>query len=202
MAAVASQEKTKKPIVPRSPKKKSTEVDVVNLREDSRYFVDMSVPLTGFNPSDLYGTGMADTYLNTVLKHAGATVTLRLYQYCDGEKKVHAGDGGAFTLPDDHGDHKGLASLACTIAKLWYLGAWYGVSPDAYAKFVEEAGKSDKTIAPNEAYMVSAAAYENGLLWGLTGGHVPGAKPTGFGSWANKPAPIPPTPTGEYEETV
>jgi hypothetical protein len=167
-------------------------------RLDTRYFIDMSVPLTGFNPIDLYGTAMAEDYLRTLVGRVGKTQTHALYQWCDGEKKK---PGSTVKLPD--GDNYAiLRAVARALTKMWYVGAWYGLPTKEYAR-LEAAGKQQgETIAANEAFMVSPQAYVSGLVWKLGGGHPPGANPTGFGSWEQPPAAIPPVPTGEYEETA
>ncbi|GAA0511499.1 hypothetical protein A8924_4687 [Saccharopolyspora erythraea NRRL 2338] len=179
----------------RTPKKNSSEVTKDHFLSDSRYFVDMSVPLTGFDPIDLQATGMTELFLRTLVAHAGPTPALQLFKHCAEAKKQHS---TPFKLPAE----ADLAELACAVTKMWYLGAWYGVSAHAYAKLTAKAAANGEKPAPNEQYMVSADSYVEGLLWRLTGGHVPGAKPTGFGSWAKAPAPIAPTPTGPYKETA
>ncbi|MCX2729276.1 hypothetical protein OOZ19_03415 [Saccharopolyspora sp. NFXS83] len=183
----------------RPAKKKPEQVEVKDLREDPRYFIDMSVPLSGFDPLALQGTGMTELYLRVALEHSGSAVLLQLYRHCATEREEKKKDPNRdFRLPEA----RHVSAVACAIAKMWYLGAWYGFSAQVYAVLVEEAGKTAERLAPNEPYMVSPDAYVNGLLWQLTGGHVPGAKPPGFGSWAKRPVPIPPTPTGPYEETI
>lgn len=84
-----------------------------------------------------------------------------------------------------------LADAARAVLKMWYVGAWYGLTAAGEAK-LREAEKADpQGAAVNEAFMVSPDAYANGLVWKLSGGHPPGVKPTGLGSWAAPPAPIP-----------
>jgi hypothetical protein len=63
-------------------------------------------------------------------------------------------------------NHVNLGPIAKNIIRLWYLGTWQ---------------KDKSTI------VVSAKAYQEGLIWKVMHTHPPGAKQPGFGSWSDLP---------------
>ncbi|TJZ54658.1 hypothetical protein FCH28_13540 [Streptomyces piniterrae] len=162
----------------------------------------MSVPLTGFSPEDLYATGMVEEYQRTLIARIGAQRAADLYRHYR-KKKQEA--NAKSPVPDElpwptATDDPILADAARAVVKMWYVGAWYGLSPAAEAKLREAEKTKPQGVAPNEAFMVSPEAYLNGLVWKVSGGHPPGGKPPGYGSWQSPPVPIPAPATGSYEE--
>ncbi|KQX50761.1 hypothetical protein ASE09_11965 [Streptomyces sp. Root66D1] len=131
-------------------------------------FVELSVELTGFDTRELRATGMVDAYRDVLRTHATAE------EY---ERLVAAAAEGAFAsepVGESAGESPGdpvppdVAELAEAITRLWYTGVWPGLAGEA-------------------AFLVSARAYAEGLVWRTFGGRAPGAAPQGFGSWAEKP---------------
>jgi hypothetical protein len=78
------------------------------MTERTRRFVELSVGLTGFSPTELQGTGMVDVYVQTV-EEAGVLDEL-------------------LAAEEPSGD------AARDVILLWYCGTWRGrtVSADAY----------------------------------------------------------------------
>jgi hypothetical protein len=167
-------------------------------------FVAFSAEATAFSPVDLWGTGQAAGYLATVQEEAGDQILRDLLEAaCPGPAA-----GQVFT------DEK-LGPLARNIIKLWYSGVWYELPTQWAARFgapvkavpaqrrpgqqgvagyalsdskgpLEQQGRQ-RTPARTASYVVSAAAYTEGLLWRAIGAHPQGAKAPGYGSWAVPP---------------
>ncbi|MDV9187424.1 hypothetical protein R6L23_04180 [Streptomyces sp. SR27] len=124
-------------------------------------FVTLSVELTGFDTRELWATGMVDDYRDVLRTHAGAERYARLVAAA--AEGVFAWECPSGRVPPD------VAELAEALTCLWYTGVWPGLDGEA-------------------AFLVSARAYAEGLVWRTFGGAAPGAAPRGFGSWAEKPA--------------
>lgn len=128
-------------------------------------FLDISAVLTGFSPIELLGTGMLDTYFNTVAAHTNPDVVTFFYQ--EAERILSIGDPAKIhaeiktnLLPK--GCYRGLAQ---NIITMWYMGTW-----------------NDNPV--------SAQAYVQGLVWEASETHPPGAKQPGYDSWSKPPIKI------------
>ncbi|WP_447002255.1 hypothetical protein ACRAKI_21230 [Saccharothrix isguenensis] len=169
--------------------------------EKLREFVKFSATVTGFSEFDLWGTGQAEAYYETVVDQEGP----------DAIQNAIFSDPCA--VPAD--------PVVQSIIKLWYVGVWYG--PDLAGRVDVAAwtapGRSGaKPAAPDDSqpeenqpwhavsgqgqpgedrahatdgrkalFVVSPEAYTEGLLWRAIGAHPSGAKAPGYGSWANPP---------------
>lgn len=140
-------------------------------------FLALSAEITAFTTFDLLGTGMADAYLKAVIDVVGeATVEQLLDAW---ERVRRAGPDLEENLRREiFGDEK-LGPIARNIIKLWYIGTWYQLP---YA-WTQTFGALEKDVT----FVVSPAAYVEGLLWPAIGSHPPGAKAPGYGSWATPP---------------
>ena len=145
-------------------------------------FKAMSAAFTGFDEATLQGTGMNETYLDTVV----TSLNLEIVEELTGLYVALA--------VEFEGDEKGLtralrhrifakpkwAPLAQNIIQLWYTGTWTQMSyawTQAYGPFF-----------PNDmTKIVSSQAYKQGLMWKAVGAHPMGAKQEGFASWAYPP---------------
>lgn len=140
-------------------------------------FLALSIELTGYSKFILEGTGQADEYLAAAVKTVGNPIVEELLaQYAAGTK-----------LPRNRkeelrreilGDEK-LGPVARNIIKMWYIGIWEPLP----SRWIECYGP----IEINSGFMVSAAAYREGLLWLTIGANPPGAKAIGYGAWALPP---------------
>lgn len=175
-------------------------------------FVAFSAEATAFSTIDLWGTGQAADYLATVREEAGEDILRELLA------AAQPGCVDGDTLADEK-----LGPLARNIIKLWYSGVWYELPAQWAARFgapvkavpaprrpgqqgmapralpdskgpLEQQGRQ-RTPARTASFVVSAAAYTEGLLWRAIGAHPSGAKAPGYGSWA-----VPPVIEGYEDE--
>ena len=174
----------------------------VTTEEELREFVRFSAIVTGFSEFDLWGTGQAEAYYETVMAQEGPEAL----------RRAISSDPSA--VPAD--------PVVKSIIKLWYVGVWYGpeltgrvdvaawtapgrsgakpavpddsrpeeslpgqAAPGEQQAGEDRAGGSEDRTPP---FVVSPDAYTEGLLWRAIGAHPSGAKAPGYGSWANPPA--------------
>ncbi|MFC1412820.1 hypothetical protein ACEZCY_27900 [Streptacidiphilus sp. N1-12] len=154
-------------------------------------FLLLSVDLTAFEESDLLGTGLARQYLAKLRATCGDKVVAALL---DAHRAARADAGGAAAGDDSTPLDRArldralrhrifsddcLGPVARNVIKLWYAGMWYGLP----AGWIDTYGAH--TAA--ETSTVTAASYQEGLLWRAIGANPPGAKAPGYGSWARPP---------------
>ncbi|MEU9207286.1 hypothetical protein AB0D27_04880 [Streptomyces sp. NPDC048415] len=154
-------------------------------------FLSLSVDLTAFEETALLGTGMADQYLAKVRAACGDEVVVALLDAYRAARADAAGDAGSHQrtpLDRDLFDralrHRifsddRLGPVARNVIKLWYAGMWYSLPPE----WTDRHGAR----AAGETSTVTAASYQEGLLWRAIGANPPGAKAPGYGSWAQPP---------------
>ena len=92
-----------------------------------------------------------------------------------GNKAIRTGRLEALVMDDPD-----LGPLARNVIALWYLGQWNALPND----WRNRHGASPRDVPR----VISADAYAAGLVWTAAGAHPMGAKPPGYGSWANPPA--------------
>ena len=140
-------------------------------------FLALSAALTGFATRALRGTGQTDLYLATACEMAGADAVAALLA-----------DFAACDVSDDAMDrhlrrcilsHPRHGPLARTLIKLWYVGTWHCLPQDWHETWGGNPADRDHIPSP--------ASYTEGLLWPAIGANPPGAKPFGYGMWANPP---------------
>jgi len=146
-------------------------------------FLDLSVLLTGFHRSELEGTGLAKAYHDELLDVLGEPLAGGLLGII---RRIRERSDGPAASPQQEAavqrevlDSATWGPVARNIIQMWYLGQWSQL-PQAWRN-VQGATPSDTDR------VISAAAYQEGLLWGDAGTHPPGAKQPGFGSWALPP---------------
>jgi hypothetical protein len=130
---------------------------------DLPHFLEISAWLTGFEVADLEGTGMADTYLQTVQAQCQGATVADFFAAARGVLE----QGQLFPAALFDG-------LAHNIVFMWYSGQW---APTVDAPGVNLA----------KVRNISPAAYVQGLMWPAADTHPPGAKAPGYGSWAQIP---------------
>ncbi|GAA2148948.1 hypothetical protein GCM10009760_41610 [Kitasatospora kazusensis] len=143
--------------------------------EDVDRFVALSVPLTGFDTFELYGTGMAECYLRATVEQLGE----QAYRQFQGALAAVGLDPAQLTDPVDR-------DIARAVTHLWYLGIWPPLSADVHAELRRQMANTAFTVAPE--------AYVQGLVWQTFHGHPQGAKAPGFGTWAVPPPGEPELP--------
>lgn len=140
-------------------------------------FLAFSAEVTAFTTFELLGTGMADAYLAAVTNVVGEATLQQLLSAWNGVRE--SGPAMEDNLRREiFGDEK-LGPIARNIVKLWYIGTWYQLP---YA-WTQAYGPLENDVT----FVVSPAAYTEGLLWPAIGAHPPGAKAQGYGSWATPP---------------
>lgn len=146
-----------------------------------RAFLSFSARVTGFTAFELEGTGQVDAYLGTCDAVVGSDVVdelLAAYGRVSAELDADASAGGRLMRREILSDEK-LGPVARNIIKLWFVGTWYELPPEWSEAF---GARED-----NYAFVVSPAAYTEGLLWPAIGANPAGAKAPGYGSWAAPP---------------
>lgn len=146
------------------------------INSETELFLEISALLTGFNKTELQGTGMVATYYNCVANVPQNT------NYSNEDKKENNINVAFFfaevqeILEQSKGNEEKLTAaiasrlmpasayngLAQSIATLWYTGNW-------------------------GANVVGSQSYIQGLMWNVAEAHPPGAKQPGFGSWSIAP---------------
>jgi hypothetical protein len=162
-------------------------------------FLTFSAEVTGFKEFDLFGTGQAQSYLDTVVAVVGDDVLdelLNTYRRLLAEDPVGEDsadeDSAGESLAGEDAEHvrarqlnreifsdEQLGPIARNIIKLWYVGVWYELPPQWSDRF--GARENDGT------FTASAQAYAEGLLWYAIGANPPGARAPGYGSWVGPP---------------
>lgn len=135
-------------------------------------FLAISVRLTGFEAVELEGTGMTQTYFDTLSGNTAADVLALFFE------EVAA----ILALPDDEAIDAAIRSrlmpdssydaTAKVIILMWYTGEWY-------------TGIGESTNVGST--QIDGPSYVQGLMWEAAETHPPGAKQPGYGSWAEPP---------------
>jgi hypothetical protein len=140
-------------------------------------FLAISVWLTGFDATELEGTGMTESYLQTLIEQNDAETVFCFFAEVDsiltagGDEAATNAAIAARLMPSSC-----YNSMAKNIILMWYTGEWY----------------SDTGNPPEmTTTQISAQSYIQGLMWSAAETHPPGAKQPGYGSWAETPIRIP-----------
>jgi hypothetical protein len=143
--------------------------------ETTRSFLQLSEALTGYSSADLLGTGLLDTYYNEVRDIVGGRIFGRLLLTWD-ETSSLRGEHDACThiLGNPM-----LGPIARNIITMWYVGNWTQLPREWRQKYGAHARDLTRVI--------SAEAFQEGLVWDAIGAHPPTAKSPGFGTWAAPP---------------
>ncbi|GAA2740200.1 hypothetical protein [Kitasatospora cinereorecta] len=143
-------------------------------------FTELSVALTGFDRAELAGTGLIETYYTTLLRIIGEREAGHLFlaaaEALAADRRNHDGEA----LRRQVVENPRYAPVIVSLIKLWYLGSWYPLS-GGYRDI-------NGSTAEDVEHVVSPQAYREGLVWIAAGAHPMGAKPPGFGSWAEPPS--------------
>jgi hypothetical protein len=141
-------------------------------------FINLSVELCGLSEFTLRGTGYAEAYYSTVISIVGQDTVDRLLNTF---ATLPANDQSARdkTLRTEILSDEEFGPIARNIIKLWYVSTWFELPRAWQDKFGPLA--NDRTFIP------FTYAYAEGLLGPAVGAHPPGAKPPGYGSWAERP---------------
>ena len=144
-------------------------------------FIALSVSLTGFAEYQLQGTGLASLYLSELIDILGKEIVQDIFATY---QRIQSQSGNDTQKLEDNirlqlmSDAK-LGPVTRNIVKLWYSGNWYQLSDDWRMNY----GVKERDIS----FVISAESYTEGLLWEAIGSNPSGAKPIGYGTWAEAP---------------
>jgi hypothetical protein len=154
-------------------------------RDPPQDFLELSAVLTGYGRADLLGTGLARRYYDETVSIVGEATVGELLGAAVSSLRAAGGDAAGLEEAVRRkilGDAK-LGPVARNVIKMWYLGSWYQLPREWREAYGANARDTD--------HVVSAAAYQEGLVWRAVGSHPPGAKQPGFGTWSLPPQPEP-----------
>ena len=144
-------------------------------------FLALSVEVTGYDATDLEGTGLVDEYQALVESVTGSAIAAQLY---DTMEEVHRAAPGAArerAMRIDVLASPILWPVLANLIQLWYTGQWNAMPPACYQVSGAKKSADDTTHVP------SVRAYAEQLAYRAAGAHPPGAKPTGHASWSIPP---------------
>lgn len=144
--------------------------------ERADVFLDLSALLTGFDRVHLVGTGVADSYLQTLDDVLPEDVLRDLFAAYEALPPDEGRE--AAVARDILGDPR-LGPVAQNLIILWYCGTWTALPEDWRGAYGTSAEDTDRVISPE--------AYVAGLQWAAAGAHAMGARQQGFGAWAVAP---------------
>ena len=160
-----------------SKNKKITLDSPVGIPETLKLFLDLSSQLSGFSETELWGTGMLETYydeVNLIIGQREMGEFLSVYYDLKKTNRDLKTEIDYRIMKNDH-----YAPIAKNIIRLWYIGAW--------AQLPLEWRDTYGATSFDTNHIVSAKAYQEGLVWIAGGAHPMGAKQQGFGAWAVEP---------------
>ena len=150
--------------------------------QDFKDFLSLSSLLTGFSRFQLQATGQADLYFSTIVDIVGETTFFELLQAFSAIEAKAKGDDSVLAegLRHELFSSDKFGPITRNIIKLWYVGTWYQLSQAWRRTF----GVGEKDID----FVVSPAAFTEGLLWPTIGVNPPAAKAQGYGTWGDTPS--------------
>jgi len=139
-------------------------------------FLTTSSRLTGFSTTELQGSGMSQSYWDTLVTHLGEEQSQKLTD----ELAKPTDDLKLFLQKAQKSP--ATRTFMVIVAYLWYTGAWPLLPKDLQDQI---------PVGARSPFVVSPESTRQGLVWYAFGGHAPGAHPQGHGSWNRDPWPIP-----------
>ena len=140
------------------------------MKSQLKLFLDLSSLLSGFERIELVATGLLEQNYQFFITNA-------IYPLFPGDTEgfwQHMLGDGAKAFTEERVEEivldPQLSLIGRNIVRLWLLGTWL---PDPNNPF--------------SSFVVSAEAYQEGVLWKAIGSHPPGAKQPGYGSWSFEP---------------
>jgi hypothetical protein len=134
-------------------------------------FENLSIVLTGFSRADIVGTGLLQTYFDTVKKELGKETfeaILNAIQHIKISNAESISKKESRQIADLMSNINFKTPIG-QIIQLWYLGEWVV-----------------GTFNP-ENYIVSSQSYLEGLIWKAIAAHPMGGKQPGYGTWGFPP---------------
>lgn len=150
-------------------------------------FVGASVRLTGFDQTELIGTGVAEQHLDALEAAVPQALAAELLDVLGDETVTDDAVAACLARAD-------LGPVARNLIVAWYTGTWHEL-PQEWHRAQGSDGSLDGT------HVVSAAAYQAGLQWEVAEAHAPGANAQGFGAWSTAPVETAPVDDVTVEVT-
>jgi hypothetical protein len=176
---MAARAKTSKSIPPKTPAAPGGPTPA-----DLATFVAFSAVLTGFSRIELEETGVASLHLNALLQKVGAEITQEVLagakQALEQADPVAAIQSGIWKSPK-------LGPVVQNLVALWYIGSWQPLPK----QWLEQYRWDQPDLSTGPEWISPPQPYEEALVWRAIYAHPPGAKPTGFASWADVPVDAP-----------
>jgi hypothetical protein len=147
-------------------------------KEALNQFLSLSVILTGFDQTELLGTGMAQEYYHQVVSAIGEDISQTLWSIAQTLTERTGTDLDAAIRRELMASPK-FGPIARNIIQLWYWGSWIELPQDWRYQY----GTSQQDMTR----FTSPEAYQEGLIWKAMSTHPEGAKQPGFGSWGMLP---------------
>ena len=149
---------------------------MTNSTEHFDTFLAISAWLTGYEPVELQGTGMVQTYYSTLRENITAIDLDAFFAESDFilAKAQTDVDAAKVRTASHLMQNSSFNSLGKQIILMWYIGQWF----------------ADPSGDPNNSVQINAQSYVEALMWPTVDTHPPGAKEPGFGSWAVKPVSV------------
>lgn len=136
-------------------------------------FVAASVRLTGFDHTELIGTGVAGDHLDALEAAVPKEMVTELLDVLGGDAVSDEEVAACLAHPD-------LGPVARNLIVAWYTGTWNRL-PEGWHRDQGSDGSHDATR------VVSAAGFVAGLQWQVAEAHAPGGDAQGFGAWSTAP---------------
>lgn len=147
-------------------------------------FLALGAALTGYDRAALWATGCVSLYRGQLDAVAGPALGPRLEEIGGILAALPDGPARDDLIRDELLSDADLGPLARSLIQLWYLGQWTPMPADWVAR--------NGARPADTARILSRGSYVEGLVWDAIGAHPMGAKPQGFGAWAEEP----PQPAG------
>jgi len=156
----------------------------MTVNTNRKTFLHFCGAITGYSPLELEGTGLVDDYQELLEQVIGQALVLEFYNLA----------APIVALEDPAARDERIRSailpssvfwpIVANLISLWYLGFW-NTLPDSWYTLTgwPKPGPGEVGFG----HVPSAKAYIEQLSYRTAGAHTPGAKPTGFGSWAIPP---------------
>ena len=142
-------------------------------------FLGLSAALTGFDETELHGTGMVGAHYDELVRTLGSREVGKLLGAWDAAVQEAAGDACGEDAVRRLLDDDRYGPVARNLITLWYLGTWSQLPRQWRNAYGAMSLDYDRVASP--------AAYREGLVWPAAGTHPMGAKQPGFGSWTEPP---------------
>jgi hypothetical protein len=147
-------------------------------------FLAFSAELTGYNETELEGTGNVDSFHTLIESQAGTKAMALFYDAAVAVVRHESSATRAEAMRIDVLPSPTVWPMCASLITLWYQGFWPALPSSWYSNV---GTSTPKGWSPTQQIVPSAQAYTAQLAYRAAGAHPPGANPTGHGSWSIDP---------------